>query len=41
MFSDANKHGERIGLIFVTHSGRATEKVLGIITAWDLVDSER
>ena len=36
MFSDALLHNDRIGMVFVTHSGKSTEKILGLITAWDL-----
>ncbi|HPM14102.1 MAG TPA: hypothetical protein PLK49_01715, partial [Candidatus Dojkabacteria bacterium] len=33
------KKGEvskRLGVIFITNSGKETEKILGLITAWDL-----
>ncbi len=36
-FEDSTKKGDRIGLVFVTESGGNQEKLLGIITAWDLV----
>ncbi len=36
LFSNALESGDRIGMVFVTHSGKKTEKILGIITAWDL-----
>lgn len=36
IFADAVKKSDRIGLIFVTNSGRKTEKLLGIISAWDV-----
>ncbi|MDR2585139.1 MAG: CBS domain-containing protein [Prevotellaceae bacterium] len=29
--------GERIGMIFATHSGKQAEKILGIITPWDVL----
>lgn len=35
IFADAVKRQERIGLLFVTNSGKKTEKLLGIISAWD------
>ncbi len=35
IFADAVKTSDRIGLIFVTRSGKKTEKLLGIISAWD------
>lgn len=36
IFADAVKKADRIGLIFVTNSGRKMEKLLGIISAWDV-----
>ena len=39
LFSDALEKGDRIGLVFVTHSGKKTEKILGLLTAWDLAGS--
>ena len=36
IFADALAKSDRIGLVFVTAHGRKTEKLLGIITAWDL-----
>ena len=39
IFSDSMTKSERIGLVFVTASGKKTEKLLGIITAWDLAAS--
>jgi len=27
---------KRLGVIFITNSGKETEKILGLITAWDL-----
>ena len=36
IFENALKKQDRIGLIFTTNSGKPTEKVLGIITAWDV-----
>ena len=36
IFENAVKAGDRIGLIFVTNSGKETEKLLGILTAWDI-----
>ena len=36
IFAEATKHSDRIGLIFVTNSGRKTEKLMGIISAWDM-----
>lgn len=36
IFSNAVKDGIRIGMIFVTASGKQEEGLLGVITAWDL-----
>lgn len=36
IFADAVKKSDRIGLIFVTNSGKKTERLLGIISAWDM-----
>ena len=32
--------GERLLALIVTHSGKPTEKAIGIITAWDVVDTQ-
>lgn len=40
IFNDAIRVRRRIGIIFVTHSGKAEEKILGIITAWDLASPD-
>lgn len=36
LFTNALKQDDRIGLVFVTRNGKPTEKVLGIISAWDV-----
>ena len=36
MFTVAMRRADRIGMVFITHSGKPSEKVLGIITAWDV-----
>ena len=36
LFAKADADGLRIGLLFVTHSGQETEKLLGIISPWDV-----
>ncbi len=36
VFNRAIKVHQRIGMVFITEHGQATEKPLGIITAWDL-----
>ena len=35
-FTEAMRNADRIGMVFVTHSGKPTERVLGILTAWDV-----
>lgn len=35
-FEKAIKEKKRLGVIFITQSGKETEKILGLITAWDL-----
>lgn len=40
VFNEAIKVRHRIGMIFVTEHGKADEKLLGIITAWDLASPE-
>jgi CBS domain-containing protein len=36
VFNDAIKVRKRIGVLFITEHGNPQQKVLGIITAWDL-----
>lgn len=36
IFSKASDKNDRIGMIFVTQNGKESEKILGIITAWDV-----
>lgn len=36
LFHDALNNGARIGMVFLTKNGRKEEKLLGIVTAWDL-----
>ena len=40
-FEEAVKGSRRLNAGFVTHSGKPTERVLGIITAWDVVNSSK
>lgn len=40
IFAEALKNVDRIGLIFVTNSGKSTEKLLGIISAWDVAGND-
>lgn len=41
IFDGALQRGERLGMLFVTQNGKPSEKLLGIVTAWDIagVDS--
>ncbi len=36
MFDRADRSENRIGMLFVTENGKASERLLGIITAWDI-----
>lgn len=36
LFNNAIRQGKRVAAVFVTHNGRKSESLLGIITAWDL-----
>lgn len=36
LFEEGLANGDRIGMIFVTHSGKESQRLLGIITAWDV-----
>ena len=36
LFDEALANQDRIGLVFITQNGLETEKMLGIITAWDI-----
>lgn len=36
MYRKSSEHKERINLIFVTANGKVTERILGIITAWEI-----
>lgn len=36
LFDDALKNSDRIGMVFVTEHGKMDEKLLGIITAWNI-----
>ena len=39
-FHKALQKEERIGMVFLTQNGKENEKLLGIITPWDLIGSE-
>jgi len=36
MFDDSIRRGKRLGVIFITESGKKDEHPIGIVTAWDL-----
>ncbi len=36
IFDEALKNSDRVGMVFVTEHGKSEEKLLGIITAWDV-----
>ena len=36
LFDRAIRDGKRVAAVFVTHSGKISESLLGIVTAWDL-----
>lgn len=36
MFEDALRPGNRIGMVFVTETGDPHQRILGVITAWDV-----
>ena len=36
MYKKSSDRKERINLIFVTANGKVTERILGIITAWEI-----
>lgn len=36
LFQDALKRHERLGMVFVTAHGKPSEKLLGILTSWDM-----
>lgn len=36
MFTEAMRRADRIGMVFITHNGKPSEKVLAIATAWDV-----
>ncbi|SHG37855.1 CBS domain-containing protein [Ornithinibacillus halophilus] len=38
LFKNNIDEGERFEALFITHSGKQTEKLLGIITSWDIID---
>ncbi len=39
-FERAFRHGKRISMAFITANGKADEKLLGIITPWDIIAVE-
>ncbi|MCQ2513396.1 MAG: CBS domain-containing protein [Lachnospiraceae bacterium] len=40
IFDESLKNSDRVGMIFVTEHGKSEEKLLGIITAWDVAAAQ-
>ena len=38
MYNNDIKDGRRLGAVFVTNNGNADEKIIGMISAWDLIE---
>lgn len=38
MYSNDIQNGKRLGAVFVTERGQENERILGMISAWDLID---
>lgn len=38
MYSNDIQDGKRLGAVFVTKTGKDNEKIMGMISAWDLID---
>lgn len=38
LFKKTPTTDKRLGLVFVTEHGKRDEKILGLISAWDIVD---
>ena len=36
MFEEELRDNKRLSVIFITEAGKTTEKILGMITAWDI-----
>lgn len=36
LFQEELKEHRRLGVVFITENGRSNQKILGIITAWDM-----
>ncbi|MBQ3106622.1 MAG: CBS domain-containing protein [Eggerthellaceae bacterium] len=41
LFEEADRAQDRIGMVFVTQNGKPSERLLGIITAWDIASLDR
>lgn len=41
IFKDGLKDNKRIATVFITETGNEKEKLLGLITAWDLAGYEK
>lgn len=40
LFGSTMKDGKKLKMLFVTENGKPTEKVLGLITPWDILDDD-
>ncbi len=40
IFEESNAHHVRIRLVFLTENGRSDEKLMGIVTPWELMDAD-
>ena len=36
MFQNGLKDQKRISVVFITETGKSSEKILGLVTAWDI-----
>lgn len=36
IFEDSLGKGEKVGMVFLTQDGKATQRIMGIVTAWDI-----
>jgi len=37
IFEKSFSIGQRLGMVFLTQNGRSTERLLGVLTAWDIL----
>ncbi|NLI59560.1 MAG: hypothetical protein GX387_13835 [Clostridium sp.] len=36
MYAEQLQQGKRLAVVFITHSGKENEEILGLVTAWDI-----